>query len=190
MALENPVEAPVADTVVTLKRAPGHRNKAQAVYRRQITGEEKKTQSGIRLLQRLNQVMAQKGDSVDDVAAKLGISTTYLRAIANGGSSFANVNKQVLRKAAEYIDLPVAQTFLLADAMEPGDFFYASSIDKELTLAYVSMTAHPMWAGYAPSTEEWDAMSTRQKLFTCMLYENATSQQFLSAAAVTEPKID
>lgn len=190
MALEKPVEPPVADTVVTLKRAPGHRSKAQAVYRRQITGNEGAPQSGIRLLQRLNQVMAKKGDDIGDVAAELGISTTYLRAIANGSSSFANVNKQVLRKVAVYIDLPVAQTFLLADAMEPGDFFYESSVDKELALAHVSMTAHPMWAGYAPSTEEWDAMSLRQKLFTCMLYESATSQQFLSAAAVTLPKVD
>jgi hypothetical protein len=71
--------------------------------------------------------------------------------------------------------------------MAASDFFYQSTVENELHLAYSSMTTHPMWSGYAPSTEEWDGMTTQSKLFICMLYETATNQRFLTPVSVETP---
>lgn len=187
MSAQNVAQAD--ETVVSLKRTSGHRKKAAAVYRRVSIKNSQQRGSGVRLLQALNRMMAERNHGVDDVAAELGISSVYLRAIGNGARSFADVDRRVLQKAAAYLNVPVAQVYLMSDAMDASDFFYADTVDNQLHLAYNSMTTHPMWSGYAPSTEEWDAMTQSSKLFMCMLYESATSQRFLTPVAVQPPEV-
>lgn len=179
----NPDQNP-ADTVVSLKRASGHRKKATAVKLRLKIKADRETGNGLRLLQQISRTMTERGDTIEDAASAVGISTVYLRAINSGARKFADVDKDVLRRIAKYVNLPAAQVFLMAEALEPTDFFYAATVEDELSRAYRSMTSHPMWAGYAPSTEEWDAMSESTKLFTCMLFEQVTNQRFLTSAAV------
>lgn len=173
-------------TVVSLKRAPGHRKKAEAVYRR-ISIKEAAKNKGARLLNVVNKAMAKRNHTIEDVSAELGISTVYLRAIGDGKRSFSDVDRMILRKVARYVELPVAQVFLLADTLNAADFFYEQSLPNELSVAYDSMCSHPMWTGYAPATDEWEAMSVRNKLFIVMLYEAATNQSFLTSASVDSP---
>lgn len=171
-------------SVVTLQRASGHRKKSASAYQRMKIRAEAKTGTGIRLLDVMNRAMAEKRHSLDEAATTCGISTVYLRAIISGHRQFADVDKAILRRIAEYVHLPVAQVFLLADALTAADFYFVDTVEDELLKAHRSMTVDPMWSGYAPSTEEWDSMTQRTKMLLCMLYESATNQRFLRTAVV------
>lgn len=184
------VPAATEATVVTLKRTSGHRKKADAAYRRMSIKNASPQGSGLRLLHAINRAMAENGHTVDEVAEMLGVSPVYLRAIGNGARSFAKVDRSILKNAAAYLGIPVAQAYLMSDAMDATDFFYQSSVENELHLAYNSMTTHPMWAGYAPTPEQWDIMDTPTKMFVCMLYESVTSQRFLTPLSVEVPLVD
>lgn len=177
-----------AKTVVSLRRASGHRKKAEAVYRRVNAKTLDSDKKGSRLLAVINRVMAKNNHTIEDVAAVLNISPVYLRAIASGSRSFADVDRSILRCAAEYVGMPVAQVFLLSDAMNPEDFFFARTVEDEVNAAREAMITNPVWSGYAPSSEEWANSTLRQKIFVTMLFEAATGQTFLTSAEIPMPE--
>jgi transcriptional regulator with XRE-family HTH domain len=173
---------------VSLKRAPGHREKSAAMLKRVKIRGTKERGTGFRLFQVLNHAMVEKNHSLDDVASAIGISVVYLRALNSGHRRFADVDPDVLRRVATYVNLPVAQVFLLSETLDPEDFFAASTLGDELAQAYRSMTLDPKWSGYVPATEDWDAMSERTKLFMCMMYEVVSNQNFLTKARIDPPQ--
>lgn len=172
------------DTVVSLRRASGHRKKSAAAYRRVAVKQENVVGKGGRLLDVVNMAMAKNNHGIEEVASFLGVSSVYLRAIGKGEHSFAKVDRDVLRKVAEYVKLPVAQVFLLSDTLIATDFFYPDTIEAELERAHESMITDLVWCGYAPSRKEWADMPLRQRIFSALLYEQATGQLFLRSAEI------
>lgn len=147
------------------------------------------------LIKRLWKKAAEKGIGTRELSRILGISYPYLMHLANPKNGRSTdgprgMDREVLRRAAEFLEVPLVQAFVLANILKPEDFFYKPSLAEKLEAAYVHMTQNGLWCGFAPSRAQWDGMTDDLKLSFVMLYEQTVNRSFLDRAQVPVPSED
>lgn len=186
-------------TTITLRgtrRATGSKKTSSA--KEKAPTQESNGFPGKRLLDALWVEMGRREEKTRDLAAALGVAYPYLMSLARGEASITTVERVVLNNAANYLDIPVAQAFILAGALREEDFFHEKTLRHELDNAYHLMQSHPDWCGYAPSVANWNSMPTKMRLFIGLLFDKATSGNLITrqddlsgeASAVTEASPD
>jgi transcriptional regulator with XRE-family HTH domain len=113
-----------------------------------------------------------------DIAQACNISYNYLMLLARGERPVPRVDRDHLVSMAAYLEIPVAQAFLLAEALSPKDFVRATSLDRRIEDAYLSMRANPHCAGIVGTIEEWEATPLNIKMLACFLFEQCYGFKF------------
>lgn len=175
---------------------PMRRRARQAGIRRPLSQPASLHNEGLTvaspLIQALWRRAATLGMSTRDLAARLGISYPYLMHLANPKNPRSTdgprgLDREVMRRAAEFLEIPLVQAYVLANILKPEDFFYKPTLDEKLESAYRHMTQNGLWCGFAPTRQQWDAMSRDLKLSFVMLYEQVVNRGFLDRALVPMP---
>jgi transcriptional regulator with XRE-family HTH domain len=115
-----------------------------------------------------------------ELARQLGITYAYLMALARGERPINAVSREILVAAANYLRIPAAQAFLLAEALHPEDFAYSAEIEEKLDRVRETMAADVIWMGYTPSRKEWHELPVRARMLIALLYERAGQTKFFS----------
>jgi len=139
---------------------------------------------GSAFIHKLWVTMTEKGDSPKELAVYLEVAYSYLMLLSKGDREPAGLPLDKLRKAAEYMGIPMAQAALMAEAMIPTDFFLEISIAERMEIVYRDFQADALYGGFAPKPEEWQAMPPSVKLAMAVLYENASKTQYLPHASL------
>jgi len=144
---------------------------------------------GKQLLILLWQKMGEREETTKELATNLGIAYPYLMALARNERPVHQLSREVLKNAAKYLGLPVAQAYILAGALDPTDFFYEERIHKEIEDVYKDSLGNPDWSGHTPPRADWDTSPQSVKLYASMLYESATTKKLMTYASLELPKI-
>ncbi|WP_157273811.1 hypothetical protein [Thiobacillus denitrificans] len=137
------------------------------------------------LMRMLYRKMHEEGMEPQGLAAQLGISYAYLRSLLNENRSSdgpKGLDKNVIRRAADFLEMPVATAYVLAGILEPEDFFYKPTLAESVEAAYQDMVNNGLWAGFAPSEANWKRLPRHVKLSIAVLYEQVASKSFLQTA--------
>lgn len=135
---------------------------------------------GASLMNALFTKMASQGDTPPKIAKDLNITYAYLMALGRGERPVPNVDRSILEAAAKYLDIPVAQAFMLAEALSPADFTFQPTLDEKFKYIHKAMLADPIWCGYALTAREWKELDQKSKMLISLLYERAARTQFFS----------
>lgn len=135
---------------------------------------------GAALINQLWTTMKSRDETPADLAHQMGITYAYLMALARGERPIDHASRPVLTAAAAYLKLPVAQAYLLADALLPEDFAYTPDIEEKFERIHELMLRDPVWCGYAHAPKEWKRLDAKTKLLIGLLYERAGQTKFFS----------
>lgn len=134
---------------------------------------------GVRLVNLLWNRMAQKGMTPEQLAAELEVSHTYVLQLHKGEKDLADLPHKLLRKMAEFLDLPPAQVYVLADTLGPKDFHDNGTLEQRLDRAHERMSKDPVWCGWVPSESQWAALPQDTKVLITLLFERVAQTRFL-----------
>jgi transcriptional regulator with XRE-family HTH domain len=135
--------------------------------------------TGAALIATLWERMGERAHTPKELAEALGITYVYLMALARGEKPIQQVSREVLKRAADYLNVPVAQAYLLAGALTPEDFVLMPSLDERIERVRDAMRHDAMWCGLALSDEVWRKTPQEARLLICMLYEQAAKTTWL-----------
>ena len=99
----------------------------------------------------------------------------------------ANRTEEKLQKIAEFLGLPLIQVYLLAEHFTAEDFFNSKDLNEQLWLSIRKMQEDPQWAGYAPSSEEWEQTPINVRITLVSLYERESKRYLMAKAEVEVP---
>ena len=134
---------------------------------------------GATLIARLWEEMAKRGHNSKQLAESLGITYVYLMKLASGEKPIYQLGRDTLVRAAEYLAIPVAQAYLLADALSPEDFVLTPTLEERVARLREAMAHDAMWSGLALSDAQWAKTPQETRLLICMLYEQAAKTTWL-----------
>jgi transcriptional regulator with XRE-family HTH domain len=122
-----------------------------------------------------------------DLAGMLGISYPYLMHLSKGrrqADGPRGIDREVLKRAAEFLEIPVAQAYVLAGILRPEDFYYKPTLDEKIEAAYQNMRENGLWSGFAPSEAHWGRLPKDVKLTLAVLYEQVVNQDLLDKMVI------
>jgi hypothetical protein len=99
--------------------------------------------------------------------------------LASGEKPIYQLGRDTLVRAAEYLAIPVAQAYLLADALSPEDFVLTPTLEERIARLREAMAHDAMWSGLALSDAQWAKTPQETRLLICMLYEQAAKTTWL-----------
>lgn len=141
--------------------------------------DEPASPPGAALIARLWEEMSRRGHTTKQLAETLGITYIYLMALARGEKPIYQLGRDVLVRAAEYLNAPVAQTYLLAGVLNPEDFVLTPTLEDRMARVRDAMAHDTMWSGMELSDEVWNETPQEARLLICMLYEQAAKTTWL-----------
>jgi len=141
--------------------------------------DEPASPPGAALIARLWEEMSRRGHTTKQLADTLGITYIYLMALARGEKPIYQLGRDVLVRAAEYLNSPVAQAYLLAGVMSPEDFVLTPTLDDRMARVREAMAHDSMWCGLELSDAQWAKTPQEARLLICMLYEQAAKTTWL-----------
>ena len=139
---------------------------------------QKTTISGGRLIDMLKRRAEKNQGTMNDIAAHLGISPSYLSAIFRNVRPISGMSREAFVNAARYLNLPVTQIYLLADVMTLNDFVTEQDAGVICERVHDAMCLDPKWAGYVPAFSTWTAMPMSMKILIGLLYEASGGPRF------------
>ncbi|MEC4720521.1 helix-turn-helix transcriptional regulator [Noviherbaspirillum sp. CPCC 100848] len=151
-------------------------------------GSKKSRVPGFRLIARLKQRVAELGVSDRYIADIMGITPIYWNSLTNGHRKMNSLDKGKMERIAEFLEIPIVQVMVLADYLEPSDFF-PGDMNAHLKAAYEKMKVDPSWAAWAPSAKEWESLSIPTRTGIVMLYETVYQKSLLRRAEVEDPEL-
>jgi len=163
----------VADTGLTTDDAasPRDRNKIE----------------GARLIKMIKKAIVERGLQDRAIADIVGVTQIYWNSLANGNRQIKSLGKEKLQKIAEFLGLPLIQVYLLAEHFTAEDFFNSKDLNEQLWLSIRKMQEDPQWAGYAPSSEEWEQTPINVRITLVSLYERESKRYLMAKAEVEVP---
>lgn len=117
---------------------------------------------------------ANRGDTPTQLANHLGIGYVYLTQLLRGLKPTERLSRPVLVAAAHYLDVPVAQAYLWAGALEPTDFIHEGKFEQAVGEIFEIMSRHPDWGGFMPNIHEWNQLPPKGQLAMVLMFEKAT----------------
>lgn len=146
--------------------------------------KEKEVDNGRPLATLLTAKMRRDGYSVSALAARLGISQSYMSQLLAGEKPFTSANDAFIRNCADYIDQPVVIGFLLCGKLKMRDFFetpkeFPERLDDALKIVSKSAFA----AEAAVDLDQLRALSTSVQMLIVLTFENATGDELIAGRA-------
>lgn len=151
-AARAPATSPVDDARVRLVAAEA--------TSRAATGQKKAKQDRPKqnlLVRALWSCMDRRGHSIHDLADALGVTYGYLLSIARGERPMNSVSRDILARAAEYLQIPLAQAYVWAVSPRPEYFYNSRSLAFELDALYEDLKNN---TGSTSSFRPWRAGTT------------------------------
>jgi hypothetical protein len=94
------------------------------------------------------------------------------------------MRRSIFVAAANYLDIPVAQAFLLGGVLEPKDFIVEVTATQKIDDVIERMRRDPTWCGFVPTATELDKMDQKSKILIGLLYENTTGATSLNSVTI------
>lgn len=132
------------------------------------------------LIRALWQSMNKRNHTVHGLASVLNVTYGYLLALARGERPMNMVSHDILVRAAQYLQIPVAQAYVWAGVLQPSDFYNARSLRYELDNLYEDLMSNTGVNMFAPSREVWESLPDSAKLTIGLLYEQVREKQFIT----------
>ncbi|MQT74962.1 XRE family transcriptional regulator [Pseudomonas helleri] len=142
---------------------------------------------GARLIKMIRKVIIERGLQDRTIADIVGVTQIYWNSLANGNRQIKSLGKEKLQKIAEFLGLPLIQVYLLAEHFTAEDFFNSKDLNEQLWLSVRKMQEDPQWAGYAPSSEEWEQTPINVRITLVSLYERESKRYLMAKAEVEVP---
>lgn len=139
------------------------------------------------LMRMLYKKMHEEGMEPPQLARILGISHSYLRSLLNENRATngpRGLDSATIRRAADFLEMPVVTAYVLAGILAPEDFFYKPTLADSVEAAYHDMENNGLWAAFAPSKRTWAKLPKHVKLTIAVLYEQVANKSFLETAVV------
>ncbi|MCL4722877.1 MAG: helix-turn-helix transcriptional regulator [Rhodocyclaceae bacterium] len=177
--------------VVTLKnsrRAKSAQKKIKAPVSPSSPEDSAGEIQGKPLLDLLWVEVGRKGHTTHDLAEALGVAYPYLMALARGERKLPSVSREFLVNAAGYLNIPVAQAYILSGALKPTDFYHEDTLQAEIANLYDAIGKHPHWCGFLPSKKTWAGLPKNVKLLIGMFFERVTGKTFFRYAEMESEK--
>ena len=141
---------------------------------------KKEIDNGRPMARLLTTRMLLDGYSASSLAARLGISQSYMSQLLAEKRSFASANDAFIRNCADFIDQPAVIGFLLCGKLKMRDFFEAPKEFPERlddALKIISKTA--IAAETAVDLEQLRALSSSVQMLIVLAIENATGEELI-----------
>lgn len=142
---------------------------------------------GARLIKMIKKAIVERGLQDRAIADIVGVTKIYWNSLANGNRQIKSLGKEKLQKIAEFLGLPLIQVYLLAEHFTAEDFFNSKDLNEQLWLSIRKMQEDPQWAGYAPSSEEWEQTPINVRITLVSLYERESKRYLMAKAEVEVP---
>lgn len=156
--------------------------------------EGKKSFQGLPLIEAIRARARDNGDQMQEVAGKFEVSYVYLTSLLSGAREISGLADDKKRKVAEYLGVPVAQIYILAEILKPEDFVIPQSLDERTYLSFKKLGADPVWSCTVPSTKDWNATPSGVRLLVALMYERLSETVLLDKAKalhfIKEPQSD
>ncbi|TCV51490.1 hypothetical protein [Pseudomonas sp. 460] len=142
---------------------------------------------GARLIKMIKKAIIERGLQDRAISDIVGVTQIYWNSLANGNRQIKSLGKEKLQKIAEFLGLPLIQIYLLAEHFTAEDFFNSKDLNEQLWLSIRKMQEDPQWAGYAPSSEEWEQTPINVRITLVSLYERESKRYLMAKAEVEVP---
>ena len=143
--------------------------------------QEVRKQKGQRLRVALKQVLRKKGERISSLAARLGISQSYLSQLLNGDKPMDGIDDDLLRQFAAYLDVPGVAGFILAERLTAADFLATSpSLGERLSQAMMPVGQSSAAIESGMEKEALDALPEKVQLLLVLLYQKAYGVELLN----------
>lgn len=139
---------------------------------------------GARLIKMIKKAIIERGLQDRAIADIVGVTQIYWNSLANGNRQIKSLGKEKLQKIAEFLGLPLIQVYLLAEHFTAEDFFNSKDLNEQLWLSIRKMQEDPQWAGYTPSSEEWEQTPINVRITLVSLYERESKRYLMAKAEV------
>lgn len=161
------------------KRGPGKVQKVFPGKVANVDADDSKNSQNL-LIRALWHSMSKRNHTVPGLASVLDVTYGYLLALARGERPMNLVSHDILVRAADYLQIPVAQAYVWAGVLQPSDFYNARSLRFELDSLYEDLMSNTGINMFAPSKDVWDALPDSAKLTIGLLYEQVREKQFIT----------
>ena len=111
-----------------------------------------------------------------------GLNVANLTAIVNGNRWAAKCSREIVKKLAVALEIPVLQVYMLAGFFSMEDVVYTTSIDETVEAIFRKMIKDKRVTFRCPSEEVWNTWPMSAKLSVCMFYEALTEKYLLRYA--------
>lgn len=136
------------------------------------------------LIALLWQKMLSDEETPRELSAHLDISYVYLMALARGERPIDKADRKVFVSASRYLDIPTAQAYLLAGALQPSDFMVENSFTSKIEHVFERMKSDPEWCGFVPDDKTMKRIPNNVKILVGLLYERVAKTSDLSSVCV------
>jgi transcriptional regulator with XRE-family HTH domain len=132
-----------------------------------------RTNKGARLVALIREKVSSEGITVAELGDRLGMSTAYVSSLLGGRRPVTLACEKFLNGAAQYLGLPRAQIFQLADILVPADFEVKAKISSRFAATLETLKKDAVWRGYLPGEKVLAEMDDNLKMLVVLLYEQA-----------------
>lgn len=139
---------------------------------------------GAALISALHKRAEERGEDRYQLAAAIGITYPYLRALSSGGRPVSGLSQEKLGNIADYLRVPRGTVMMMAGLLRPEDFVDTreASVDEQLDKIVTLMREHHDWSNVAPTQEEWASLSRNTRFGFAMLWERELGRELLQKA--------
>lgn len=141
---------------------------------------------GAALLGAINAMAASRQQSFQEACHAMEISPTFLAEIfaPRSRKTVDQLSNAYLKQIAAYLEVPLAQVYILAGILSPTDFVVENSFEKDFRRVLATMRQDALWTGVVPPDESFDQTGTDIKLLVALLYERVTAKTLLAKAGI------
>lgn len=136
---------------------------------------------GKRLRMALKNTLRKKGESISSLAAQLGISQSYLSQLLNADKPIAGIDDDLLRKFADYLEVPGVAGFIMAERLSAADFLAPfPSMAERLREAMTPVSQSPAAIESGVDEVALEALPEKMKLLLVLLCQKAYGVELLN----------
>jgi len=120
-----------------------------------------------------------RGIQYKDAAIEIGVTRAYLGRILCKSGKLPINNANRLRIIARFLRVTDEDVYRMLGIIEPNEETENDpSLTSTLADSHRRMLHHRKWRSSAPSEEEWNTMSVKQRLFISRLFEQVCFDDF------------
>jgi hypothetical protein len=137
------------------------------------------------IVQALNQANS-RGDSKNTLAELVGMTYVYFMALARGERPVDQMNRKYFVGFANYLQIPIAQAYLLGGALLPSDFLVKETAPALMGNVFTRMRSDSQWGGFVPTNAALSELDNDTKHLICLLYERLVGTSSINSVYVHE----